>query len=157
MNPSRKAALRKNFYGVRPWRRHSLILLVAGMVYVSIGLTYIFAVPTPGRKVALSIALAWFPIEYWGSIFVIVGFLAIFSSRWPPVAETWGYAVLSGLSAGWGATYLAGIAFKHSPTSNLSIALLWCLLAFLWIAISGLVNPDKTVVVVINDRGHDSR
>lgn len=150
-----ESKFRKNFLGIRPWRRHGFILLVAGITYVAIGVTYIFAKPTEARRVALSIALAWFPIEYWGSIFVIVGFLAIFSSRWPPVAETWGYAILSGLSAGWSATYVAGIVFSNSPISNLTIALIWGLLAFLWVAISGLVNPERTIVVVVKDNGSD--
>lgn len=145
----------ENFWGIRPFKRHGLVLMVAGIFYVGSGLIYIFAEPTASRKQALIVALNFFPLEFWGSIFVLTGLLAFISSRWPPVAETWGYMVLSALSAGWSATYAAGVMFEDSAISNLTGALNWGLLAFLWWAISGFVNPDKTVVVVINDERTD--
>lgn len=153
---NRKAYIRKHFWGVRPFKRHSLILVVAGFSYMLTGLTYILANPTLNRKIALQIALSVYPIEFWGSFFVLVGLLASLSSRWPPVTEKWGYSILAGLSAGWSATYAAGVLFGNSPISNLTACLQWGLLAFLWIAIPGLVNPDKTVVVVINDNRTDN-
>lgn len=139
--------------GLRPFKRHSLVLLVSGMAYVCVGLTYIVPNTTEARKLALTVALKWFPIEFWGSIFVVVGLMAMISSRWPKASDSWGYALLTGLSAGWSATYAAGVIFDHSPVGNLSQTLVWGLLAFLWWAISGFVNPDKTVVVVITDDG----
>lgn len=153
---SAKAWFIQNFWGIRPFKRHSLVLMVAGIAYMLTGLTYILAEPTESRKLALVVAFNFFPIEFWGSVFVLIGFLAFVSSRWPPVTDTWGYMVLSALSAGWSATYAAGVIFQHSPISNLTGALNWGLLAFLWWAISGFVNPDKTVVVVINDEGTDN-
>lgn len=141
---------RKHLWGFRPFKRHGLILLIAGLAYLATGLTYIWSAPTQNRRVALQLALGWFPIEYWGSIFGLVGVAAIISSRWPPVAEKWGYMLLAGLSAGWSATYAAGVIFEDSPASNLTGALNWGLLAAMWVIIPGLVNPDKTVVVVIN-------
>lgn len=145
--------IKENFWGVRPFKRHSLVLMVAGGFYMCIGLTYIWTESTTSREIALQVAFNWFPIEFWGSIFMLAGLLSFVSSRWPPVTETWGYMVLAGLSAGWSATYAAGVIFEDSPVSNLAGALNWGLLAFLWWAISGLVSPDKTVVVVINDDG----
>ena len=142
-----------NLGAFRPYKRHGLVLTVAGFAYILTGLTYIFAEPTPNRKIALQIAFKWFPIEFWGSVFIVVGFLAIASSRWPKFSDSWGYMLLTGLSAGWSATYLMGVIIEDSPISNLTGALNWGLLAFLWWAISGFVNPDKTVVVVITDDG----
>lgn len=146
----------ENFWGIRPFKRHSLVLMVAGVAYTLTGVTYILAEPTENRRLALAVALNFFPIEFWGSIFILIGLLSFISSRWPPVAETWGYMVLSALSAGWSATYAAGVIFEDSPISNLTGVLTWGLFAFVWWGISGLVNPDKTVVVVINDEGTDS-
>jgi len=142
---------RDNLLGFRPFKRHSLVLTVAGIAYILTGITYIWAEPTSNRKIALQIAFAWFPIEFWGMVFVVVGALAIISSRWPKLSDSWGYALLTGLSGGWAATYAAGVIFEDSPISNLTGALNWGLLAFIWWAISGFVNPDKTVVVVITD------
>jgi hypothetical protein len=103
---------RYHLFNVRPYNRHSLILSVAGLCYMLTGATYISAAPTPARKAALAVALRWFPIEIWGMIFVIVGLLVVISSRWPRVSDSWGYALLTGLSAGWSATYAAGVIFE---------------------------------------------
>lgn len=133
---------RRSWLGVRPWKRHSLVLMVAGFVYVAIGISYIWAEPTPTREVALHFALQWISLEHWGVIFICAGLLAIISSRWPPVSETWGYTVLTGLSSAWSAFYLVGVLFWHSPPTNLSGVMSWGLIAFMWWAISGLINPS---------------
>lgn len=136
----------KAFWGIRPWERHSLVLLVAGFAYAATGLSYILAEPTEGRRIALQVALDRMPIQFWGAAFIVMGALSIISSRWPPFTETWGYMVLTGMSAGWSATYVTGVIFEDSPATNLSGGLVWGLLAFMWWAISGLLNPDRTAV-----------
>lgn len=131
--------------GIRPWKRHSLVLAVAGLVYILIGISYIIADLPESRAVALQIAIHWWSIPRWGIVFAMAGVLSILSSRWPPVSETWGYFVLTGLSAGWSAFYLTAVIFKDSPAANLSGTLSWGLIGFLWWAISGLVNPDVVI------------
>jgi hypothetical protein len=142
-----------HLFNVRPYNRHSLILTVAGICYMLTGSTYILSELTSTRKQALAVALRWFSIETWGTIFILVGLMAVVSSRWPRIFKSWGYAILTGLSAGWSATYAAGVIFEHAPVGNMSAVLQWGLLAFLWWAIPGLVSPDKTVVVVVNADG----
>lgn len=144
--PTARARFRRRFLGLRPWTRHSVVLMVAGLIYIAYGISLIAAVPTESRSRALSIALAFFPIGFWGTIWILVGAMSIISSRWPPVAETWGYVALTGLSAGWSAVYFTAIVFDGSPTTNFSGVLVWGLVAFLWWAISGLLNPDHTGV-----------
>lgn len=148
MSPTRKARFKRRFVGVRPWMRHSLVLMVAGIVYTTIGVSYILAEPNPSRERSLVVALDKLPFEAWGGIFIFCGALAVLSSRWPPVAETWGYMVLTGLSAGWSATYATGVIFKHTGWTNMSGALLWGLMGFMWWAVSGLVNPGQAIVIV---------
>lgn len=131
--------------GFRPWKRHSLVLLVAGFVYIATGVTFLLSDPTYDRREALHFALELMPIQGWGVVFILAGLLAIISSKWPPVSETWGYSVLTGLSAGWSAFYLTGIMFSTAPNGNLTGVLAWGLLAFMWWAISGLVNPPDRV------------
>lgn len=138
--------------GIRPWRRHSLVLLVAGLAYVAIGLSLILTELTPPRAQALEVALKRMPIDVWGCVWIAAGILCVISSRWPPIVETWGYMVLTGLSAGWSATYGLGVIFAHSPASNWSSAITWALMAFLWWAISGLINPDRVVVITEHER-----
>jgi hypothetical protein len=135
--------VRHPWRSARPWSRHGLVLFVAGLVYILIGVSYITAEGTTARQRALSVALHWLPIYFWGTLFIIVGVLSIISSRWPVPYTTWGYMGLTGLSAGWAATYCAGILFRHSPVTNLTAVASWGIIAFLWWAISGLENPTK--------------
>jgi hypothetical protein len=155
MSPTRRARFKRRYIGVRPWMRHSLVLTVAGLVYIAMGFNYILAVPTRNRELALQVALDKAPISFWGGVFIAAGMLSIISSRWPPVAEAWGYMVLTGLSLGWCVTYATGVLLLDSPAANLSGSLTWGLLAFLWWAVSGLVNPGQTMVVIEHDEGGD--
>lgn len=134
------------YMGLRPWKRHSTILMVAGILYALIGFQYIIAPPSKTRETSLAVLLSVAPIQVWGAVFVLAGVMASISSRWPPFAETWGYMVLTGLSAGWSAAYFLGVFFFHAPASSISGAIVWGLLAFMWWAISGLVNPGAAVV-----------
>lgn len=128
--------------GIRPFLRHSLVLMVAGFVFVAIGISYIAADPSPSRLEGLKYLLKVMDYNHWGYVFVFAGVVSIISSRWPPVSETWGYMVLTGLSGGWSAAYFAGVVFGGAAMSGLSAVLSWGLIAFLWYAISGLVNPQ---------------
>lgn len=141
----------RRFWGFKPWRRHSLILAVAGFLYSLVGFLYAASPANPGRRRSLSFLLDIAPQQFWGGLFITVGVLTVLSSVWPPIAENWGYTLLTGLSAGWSAVYLMGVLFFHSPAAtNGTQAVLWGTLAFMWWAISGLVNPD-TVVVIEDD------
>jgi uncharacterized membrane protein HdeD (DUF308 family) len=148
--------VREHFWGLRPFKRHGQTLMIAGVCYALTGLVYIITPMTPSRHEALFLALEWFPIEFWGAIFVLVGMAAAISARWPRASDTWGYFLLGGLSAGWSATYALGVIFHDAPLGNLTGTLQWGLLAFVWWAISGFVDPDKTIVVVIEDNGTES-
>lgn len=130
---------------IRPWERHSLVLTVAGLMYMAIGGSFFNTEVTPSNKKALSVALHWWGMEVWGVIFILAGVLAIISSRWPPISATWGYGVLTGLSSGWAAFYGVGVFFGFSPVSNLRGALVWGLLGFAWWVISGLSNPPLKI------------
>lgn len=136
----------RRFWGLRPWKRHSTILMVVGVLYALIGFAYVTAPPNKVREATLVVVLQIAPIQFWGGVFFVAGVLTSISSRWPPFAETWGYMLLTGLSAGWAAAYLLGILFFNAPTAGITAAVLWSLLAFMWWAISGLLNPDKTAV-----------
>lgn len=133
------------WWGIRPWKRHSTALLVVGILYMFIGVQYMHAPSTPGRERALLAILQFAPIEFWGSVFVVAGLLAVISTVWPPMTETWGYVVVAGLSTGWAATYLTGIWFFKSPPQNYSQVFLWGTLSFMWMVFAGFPNPEKEV------------
>ena len=86
--------------------------------------------------------------------FAIVGAFAMLSSVWPKSSDRWGYIVLSGVDLGWGGVYIASIFFADVIIrENLSLGGLWCFVAFMWWAISGLVNPEDTKTLVVIDDG----
>lgn len=128
--------------GLRPVRVHSVVLSVAGFVYIMVGITYLTGEATPSRIAALIYALNWLEYQTWGWVWITVGILSIVSSRWPPVSETWGYTCLTGQAAAWALFYAAGVVFADTATSNLTGVLVWGLLGFMWIMISKLVNPE---------------
>jgi hypothetical protein len=100
VSPTVKARFKRRFLKLRPFKRHGVILMVAGFIYMAIGVSYIAAPTTEEVRHNLVIALIWFPLHFWGGVWFGVGLLALISSRWPPVFESWGYAVLTGTS-GW--------------------------------------------------------
>lgn len=133
---------RRTWMYLRPWQRHSLVLAVAGLVYICLGVIWIFVPLTDDRARGLRLALHYAPISAWAVVWILVGLLSLASTRWPPSSKTWGYAALAGLAAAWGSVYVLGAIFLDSPFSSLAGGLVYFLLAFLWWAISGLVNPD---------------
>lgn len=133
----------------RPWERHSLVLLVGGLVYIGVGLIFMTTTElTPSREATLALALSHAPLPTWGFIFVAGGVLVCSSSRWPSFHNTWGYMILTGVASGWSGMYLIGYIFVFTHHGTLAYAMIWGLLAFLWWAISGLVNPEQIVEVV---------
>lgn len=130
----------RSLWGLRPFLRHSLVLLVLGCLYAAIGLIYWLAPLPAERATNLKQALSVMDMSCWGCIFVVVGVISIISSRWPPPSETWGYTVLSGWSTFWGCSYVWSW-IDGAPSSTLTGACVWLGLAFLWWAISGLHNP----------------
>jgi hypothetical protein len=136
----------RKYWGLRPWKRHSMILMVGGFLYFLIGFLSFNQPPSETRERALKVVLQVAPIQFWGCLFILAGLMSMISSRWPPISEKWGYVVLTGMSSGWASTYVLGVLFFGSPGSNWSQALLWGILSFMWWAISGLANPDQTGV-----------
>jgi len=133
---------------MRPIRTHSVVLVVAGLVYIAIGITYLTAEPTTDRLLALKYALNWLDYNDWGWVWILVGALSIVSSRWPPVSETWGYTVLTGQSAAWSLFYVTGVLFGNAPVSGVSGVLAWGLIGFMWWSISRLVNPEVLAILL---------
>jgi hypothetical protein len=137
----------------RPWQRHSLVLAVGGTVYVAIGASFMGMGSniTEERRETIVLALYIAPIEFWGAVFFAAGVLAILSSKWPSFSDSWGYSVLTGVSGAWSAMYLAGYLFGPAPGTNITFALVWGMVSFMWWAISGLINPEKIVKLVDAD------
>lgn len=154
MAPTKKARFQRRFIGVRPWTRHSLVLLIAGLVYMVIGWVYVNTPVGGPTWEALIAAREWFSLDQWAFLWIIVGVLAVISSRWPPVAEKWGYMALTSLAAGWGAFYVLGVIFGPNTVGSAAVGLVWWLIAFMWWAISGLISPERIEKIVgKNGRG----
>ena len=127
--------------------------MVAGGAYAFVGLSFFTTNDSKNRLRTLALAIRWMPLEAWGAVFIFAGVLAIISSRWPPISETWGYTVLTGLSTGWSGVYLMGYFFYKAPITALSGAIVWGLMGFMWWAVSGLINPHA-LLTVLSDGDH---
>lgn len=127
---------------LRPWRRHSLVLAVGGLVYLFVGIAFIRMPVTDTRAASIELALRLAPMTVWGTVWVVTGILALASTRWPPATETWGYTAMTSLAALWSAIYALSMIFFDAPATSVSGVLVWALVGFLWWAISGLSNPD---------------
>lgn len=137
---------------VRPWKRHSLILVIAGLAHVMMGTAYLYLEEGGPRARMLVIPLKTAPAEFWGLLFMCVGVFVILSSVWPGHSEKWGYVVATGFSSAWSAQYLIGAYFLNEYyASNIAMGALFALIAFLYWGISGLVNPDDIAIVVVED------
>lgn len=125
---------------LRPWQRHSQVLAVAGAVYVTYGVVALLIAgpPSTNARALADLLPQWF----WGIIWVLVGGLALVSTRWPPSSKTWGYTALAGLAALWSAVYLTSPLLGAEWGRNVGGVLVWGLVAYLWFAVAGLVNPD---------------
>lgn len=132
-----------HFLSFKPWSRHGVILVVAGITYIAIGTVFVFSIPSESQVEALYFAIHLMSLDWWGFGFIITGIVAITSSRWPNLPRSWGYTVLTGWSAAWSAFYFAGAALTDAKVVYFGTAVIWALLAFLWWAVSGLVSPPK--------------
>lgn len=126
------------WWALRPWRPHSLVLAIGGLIYIGIGSAY--AATSPGVQLAAEVT----SMRVWGAMFICTGVLALLSSRWPPASEKWGYSALAATSALWAAFYLLGLLFFDGP--SLTGVLVWTLVTVLWVAVSALENPSERIV-----------
>lgn len=132
----RRAALE-----LRPWQQHSNVLTVAGFVYITYGLIAVGTDWDPSRAGTL-ILVTHTPALLWMFAWLGVGMLALISTRWPASSKTWGYTALAGLATWWSVVYATSTLLGADPARNVGGTLVWALVAYLWYAISGLVNPD---------------
>lgn len=130
-----------SWWELRPFREHSQVLLMVGLVYIAFGTILITQKPTPDRVASLALALVVMPLWAWGIAWVLAGILGVLSSRWPPASETWGYTAMSAMAWCWCGLYGMGVALGVAPGSAVSGALIWLMVGFLWTRISKLVNP----------------
>lgn len=126
-------------------------MCLGGLVYVVYGVLEGIHGGDPDRRKALGV-LGYVSPHLWAILWIVVGVLAILSSRWPPnSSETWGYTALTMLSALWASGYVTALVFLHVETSITgSGGLTWTLVGILWWGISGLRNPDEVTTVVLD-------
>lgn len=139
-------------FAIRPWSRHSGILLVIGFGHIAIGASHLYLETESPRSQMLAIALNVAPASFWALLFMIIGLFIVLSSLWPKGYDKWGYSVATGLSVGWGAVYIVGAFFQEEYYgANVAMGLSYTLLGFLYWGISGLVNPADVAFVVVED------
>ena len=148
-----KGAAGHERFGLREADRHSLVLLMGGLVYMIYGLIIVLTWLDDGPRASSITTITKFaPLDFWGTIWVVSGFLIIVSSRWPAMSEKWGDAALTGLAAGWGSVYFSGLFTGENNIAEAGGGLIWGLVAFLWWAVAGLTIPlpPKEVLIFVD-------
>lgn len=135
-------------YGFRPYTRHSFVLMIGGLAYLIMGFVIMGWTIEGPQGTAVAVALRVIPAHLWGLIWMSTGALVIFSAWWPAQNDRWGYAALTALAGGWAAIYLAGLFSESNSFAEITGALVWSLVAFLWWGIAGLVNPEDIVIAI---------
>lgn len=125
------------------WTRHSMVLLGAGAIYISIGVSYLTSGPLVKKAPSLKVALQVIPLEGWAAIYITVGLLAFLAAFLKFQYKVYGYMVLSALSCAWAFFYVMAILFEGAPKATWIVALIFTLLAYIWITVSGLVSPER--------------
>jgi len=126
--------------GVR-WTRHSRILLGAGALYVGIGVSYFYTPEIYRKAPSLKIPLEIMTFTQWGIVYIVVGALAMVSGILK-TRKPFGYMLMAALSSAWAAFYIMGVIFEHAPKLTLITGLLFAMLAFIWIQVSGFLSPE---------------
>lgn len=134
----------------RHWTRHSLVLIVAGLIYVGIGYAFIVSPGYVGKDPSLKSALRVFSLDGWGVVYICTGALAMISAFSPIGKKAWGYMILTGLSSAWAVLYAMSVIFGDAPGITLLSGLIWFLLAFIWWAVSGLLSPEHVKKMMLN-------
>lgn len=148
----------RDWRALRPWRRHSLVVSVGGVVYVALGCVFAL-IPSPER--ARQLTFPYEPLEHLGLpaaqllgvAWMLVGGLAFLSARWPTWSETWGYVALAVWGGVWSTFYVASVLFWDAPARGISGCIIFAFFAFLFWAISGLRNPDDVTLETLIARG----
>lgn len=124
---------------VRPWDRHGLILLIAGLTYILIGVAYMVSEDPYVDQDQLRLALYIAPYFVWYVGFIVVGVIAMVSSRWPSTTRPIGYAALTAWSTAWAGFHIIGGLSQPINVTYIVGGLMMGMLGFLWWAISALI------------------
>lgn len=124
------------------WTRHSLVLSIAGTIYVIIGVAFFYVPAEVSKAPSLKVALTYLSLDEWGWVFIVCGALAILAAFSTLGHKAWGYMVLTALSSAWATMYAMAIIFKHAPILTVVSVMTWFMLAFVWWGVSGLLSPE---------------
>jgi hypothetical protein len=128
---------------LRPWQEHSLVVTLAGSIYLAYGVfTFLHQTGERADQLRAVIDLTGGHFWPWAALWVTVGALAIVSSRWPVWSKLWGYAVMQCLATLWALAYFTGVLFLGVPSAGLGGGIVWGIVVVLWYAIARLANPS---------------
>lgn len=132
------SAIRERWGRLRPWTKREIIPILLGSIWLTIGSSYCLDPWSDKQNEALMMPLWIMPQEGWGIVFIFCGVLAIFSARWPPHQDTWGYVVLGCCSLWWSCSYTVGVI--HNDGRSFSGAAAWLVISILIHAVNDLTE-----------------
>lgn len=147
----------RRYLELRPFTPKSLVLVMLGLIYVLIGVNAMLEEWSPYAREALFMLDALGTRMFWGGVSIAGGLLAVASSRWPSMNDSWGFVALAVLGMWWACAYTLGtlttaLAGKAVVAGVAASGMLtWLGMCVLLWAISRLEDP------VVEDQHSDER
>lgn len=133
--------------------RRGAFLLSFGVIYVAIGLNYMFIAADATIRHAMSWMPAWSTIEVCGAAWAAAGVVAAVSAFLPMPRDRYGFIALAAWSSAWAIAWGIAAALGYAPRGFVG-ALVFAVLTVAPMAVSGLPNPvRRTTVRSANVRG----
>lgn len=122
--------------------RRGVFLAIFGVIYVAIGLSYVF--PASDSPVRHSMAWMpwWSPLWLCGALWLGAGFVAGVAAFQPLPRDRFGFEALSGVATGWTIAYVISWGVGDAPRGWVS-AMLFALVGAAVLTVSGMLNPPQ--------------
>lgn len=131
-----------------------MVLVMAGLIYVGLGYSFITAPGYVGKDPSLHSALRLLSMDGWGIVYMACGALAAISAFSPIGKKAWGYMILTANSSVWAFLYILSVFTGGAPKLTFLSSLIWLLLAFIWWAVSGLLSPEHIQKLMRDGNSH---
>lgn len=120
--------------------RRGVFLGIFAVIYVAIGISYIFPTKDSTVRHTMSWMPVWSPLWVCGLLWAAAGVIAALAAFRPLPQDRFGFEALAAVSWGWTVAYIAAWVLGDSSRGWVS-ALIFGLLGTAVITVSGMLNP----------------
>lgn len=122
--------------------RRGAFLLLFGLAYAGIGLSYVFAEPTAPIREAMVWLPSWSPLWACGVAFVAAGGVALVCAFLPLPGDRFGFMALASISAAWAVANVVSWQAEHQARGWVT-AIVFAAVGGAVLVVSGMPNPVR--------------